>query len=127
MRFSQNRFSSEYAERCIDLAPQGPYADEARVWLAKAVGLKAQDGPALRTKAEIEALLQRALGSNQAEALGDLYPLLSLPDNPYTFFALAAMGSVAQEGPFKPYFTASLKNATGRLAERLRFVLGAEG
>lgn len=127
MRFSQNRFSSEYAERCIDLAPQGPYAGEARAYLAKAAGLRAQDGPALRTKAEIETLLRRALGANQADSLGDLYPLLSLPDNPYTFFALGVMGSVAQEKPFKDYFTASLSTATGRLAERLRYVLGAEG
>lgn len=127
MRFAHNQFSSEYAERCIDLAPQGPYADEARAWLAKAVGLKTQDGSALRTKAEIETLLRRALGTNQADVLLDLYPLLSLPDNPYTFFALASLGSVAQEGVFKPYLTASLRTATGRLAERLRFVLGAKG
>lgn len=127
MRFAKNRFSAEYAERCVDLAPQGPYADEARSWLAKSVGLQAQDGPALRTKGEIDTLLRRALASNQVDTLGDLYPLLSLPDNPYTFFALSAMGSVAQEGAVKSYLTASLKKATGRLAERLRFVLGAQG
>jgi hypothetical protein len=113
----------EYAERCIDLAPRGPFAGEARRILAERAGLSPRDGAALKSRAEIEEVLLRALASGDAALLADLFPLLALGDNPYTLYAVGVLkAAAAAEAPFRNFFTREAERNAGRLAERLVYI-----
>lgn len=111
-----------YAERCINLAPAGPYAAECRIILAQTMGLNSADASALRTRLEIEALISGARNQGNPELLSELLPLTALPDNPSTLYASGAMRALAAEGPFKDWFSREAEKATGRLAERLLYI-----
>ncbi|MDR3167752.1 MAG: hypothetical protein LBT93_07400 [Treponema sp.] len=114
--------AAEYAERCINLAPQGPFAEECRTILAVHAGLSPQDGGAIRSGAEIDYIISQSVSSDNPELLKELFPLISLPDNPYTLYASGALRALAASEPFKTYFTAGLRQSSGRLAERLLYI-----
>ena len=119
---SESSNAAAHAERCINLAPEGPYAPECRVILAKAMGLRQEDAPALKTRLEIEAAIAGAVNQRNPELLSALLPLTALPDNPSTLFASGAMRALAGEGLFRAWFTAEAEKARGRLAERLLYI-----
>ncbi|MDR2552485.1 MAG: hypothetical protein LBD31_04880 [Treponema sp.] len=114
--------AASYAERCINLAPEGPYAAECRGILAEALGLKAADAFAIRTRREIESIIALALNLKNPGVLSDLLPLAALPDNPSTLYAAGAMRSLASEGSFRDWYVKEAARAGGRLAERLLFI-----
>jgi hypothetical protein len=114
--------AGEYAERCINLAPAGPYAAEGRIILARSLGLQSEDAPALRTRLEIEAAISTAVNQGNPELLADLLPLTGLPDNPSTLYAAGAMRALAAEASFQDWFAREAVKAKGRLAERLLFI-----
>jgi hypothetical protein len=117
--------SGEGAERCVDLAPQGPYAGACRKILAENCGLQgAAAAAALRTKKEIENAVSAALAQGSAVFLEELFPLLSLEDNPFTLYALGALNAVSAAPLFRDYFTAKGRESPGRLGERLRYIAG---
>jgi hypothetical protein len=111
-----------HAERCINLAPAGPYAAECRVILARAMGLKPEDAPALKTRLEIEAAVTGAVNQQRPELLSELLPLAALPDNPSTLYASGAMRALAAESLFRNWFIREAEKARGRLAERLLYI-----
>jgi hypothetical protein len=113
---------AEYAERCISLAPTGPFAGECRAILAAFAGLKHEDGLSLKSKSEIEALISRSVGMRNPEMLAELIPLISLPDNPYTIYAMGALRALAAVPQFREYFNALASGSAGRLAERLAYI-----
>jgi hypothetical protein len=117
----------EYAERCINLAPAGPFAEECRRILAVSSGLDPRDGASLKSLAEIEELLTRAVSAGDPGLLSVLLPLISLPDNPYTVFTAGALRTLAELPQFGDYFEALEKKSSGRLAERLRYICGGRG
>ena len=119
---SESSNAAAHAERCINLAPDGPYAAECRIILAKAMGLKPEDAPALKTRLEIEAAIAGAVNQRNPELLSSLLPLAALPDNPSTLFASGAMRALAGESLFRAWFTAEAGKARGRLAERLLYI-----
>jgi hypothetical protein len=108
----------EAAELCVSLAPSGPYAAEARSLLATLAGLDAKDGSSILVKREIESAC--AMGRWQ-----ELWPLLALPDNPWTLYALSLCRQASSEAALKELFRQEAKKASGRLAERLSYVAGA--
>jgi len=111
-----------HAERCINLAPEGPYAAECRTIFAKAMGLKSEDAPSLKTRLEIETAVTAAVNQKNPEMLSQLLPLAALPDNPSTLYACAAMRSLAGEQIFRTWFVNAAEKAKGRLAERLFYI-----
>jgi hypothetical protein len=111
-----------YAERCINLAGNGPYAAECRAILAKTAGLEREDGRAIKTQAEIEALAGAALRNARPELLAELLPLVELPDNPYTVYASGALKALAADEQFRDWFSSQAAKAKGRLAERLLYI-----
>ena len=111
-----------HAERCINLAPEGPYAAECRIILTKTMGLKTEDAPALRTRFEIETAVAEAVNQRNPELLLPLLPLAALPDNPSTLYASGAMRALASESLFRAWFTVEAGKARGRLAERLLYI-----
>jgi hypothetical protein len=111
-----------YAERCINLAGNGPYAAECRSILAETAGLGEKDGGAIRTQAEIEAFADTALRSSRPELLAELLPLVGLPDNPYTLYASGVLRALAADERFRAWFLSRAAEAKGRLAERLLYI-----
>jgi hypothetical protein len=111
-----------HAERCINLAPSGPYAAECRNILAKAMGLKTEDAAVLKTRMEIEAVITGAVNMRNPEMLSTLLPLVALPDNPSTLYASGAMRALAGETVFGAWFAGEAEKARGRLAERLLYI-----
>jgi hypothetical protein len=114
------------AERCVSLAPEGPYADAGRTLLAQLTGLSNRDSAAIKTRLEIESVIEKAVASGSGEELNKLLPLLALPDNPYTLYALGACRGLATQENFAHYFQEEIKKSSGRLHERLRYILGVQ-
>jgi hypothetical protein len=114
--------AAEYAERCINLNPGGPFAEECRGIITLGMGLSRADGAALKSRAEIEDAVSRAAAAGQPEILVELFPLIALPDNAYTLYALGALRALAGVSPFKEFFAERSARAGGRLAERLAYV-----
>jgi len=114
--------AAEYAENCINSAAQGPFANECRKILALYTGLKNEDGLSIKTKREIEAVISQSVSSGNPELLDSLLPLIGLPDNPYTIYAVGALRALTSVPVFRSYFTGQAASSSGRLAERLSYI-----
>ncbi len=114
--------AAQYAENCINLSPQGPFADECRSILAANTGLKNEDGLSIKTKKEIEAIISQSVNSSNPQVLDSLLPLISLPDNPYTVYAVSALKTLTGIPKFNEYFSGHAAVSKGRLAERLSYI-----
>jgi hypothetical protein len=114
--------SAEFAEHCISLAPDGPFSAECRGILASNAGLKAEDGPSIKSKSEIEGLISRAVNTGNPALLESLMPLIALPENPYTVYAIGALKPLAAIPSFRDYFDKLASQARGRLADRLVYI-----
>jgi hypothetical protein len=117
--------AAEYAENCINAAPQGPFAPECRDKLASHNGLKTEDGSSLKTKTEIETIISQSLNTGNPELLDSLFPLVSLPDNPYTIYAVNALRSLTAAQKYRDYLKGQAASSKGRLAERLLYICRA--
>ncbi|MDR1238939.1 MAG: hypothetical protein LBK27_02385 [Treponema sp.] len=126
-RFFSGALALDYAERCIGLAPGGPFVPECREILAAAAGLERRHGTAMKTRMEIEELITQAVSGGSPELLSGLLPLISLPDNSYTLFAAGALRSLSAVEPFRTYFAGLAEKSSGRLAERLSYICGGRG
>jgi hypothetical protein len=124
-------FSSEYAERCINLAPEGPFAKEARAALAVCSGLASMDGAVMLTKSEIEGAVTDAIKNADPARLEALFPLVSLDDNNWTAYAAGAMRALASTEPYRSWFAGKRAEAdaargtsayAARLAGRLDYI-----
>ncbi|MDR2303912.1 MAG: hypothetical protein LBE10_04935 [Treponema sp.] len=119
--------AASYAENCINLAPDGPFASDCRYFLAVQAGLSENDGEALKTKAEMETLIRAAIAGGNPLLLADLFPLIALQDNSYTFTALALLDEAASRPLFRDWFSSEADRAQGRLADRLKFLCRDQG
>jgi hypothetical protein len=114
--------AAEFAENCINSAPLGPFADECRLILASHTGLKSEDGVSIKTKMEIDTIISMSVNSGNPEFLNDLFPLINLPDNPYTIYAVNSLRALTVIPGFRDYFNEQFLSARGRLAERLSYI-----
>ena len=113
---------ADFAENCINLSVQGPFAEECRKILASFTGLKTEDGLSIKTKREIEAIISQSVNSGNPQMLDSLLPLISLPDNPYTVYAVGALRALTSIPRYRDYFNGQAASAKGRLAERLIYI-----
>jgi hypothetical protein len=113
---------NNYAESCINLAPQGPYGEECRRIIAQAVGLSPASGKDMLSRMEIEERVTRSLAAGNPGVLGELCPLLALPDNPYTLYAAGALRALAPVEGYREWFAGEAARSSGRLAERLLYI-----
>lgn len=113
--------AAEAAERCVSLAPAGPYAEEARDLIAESIGLKKSDGKSIRSRMEIEAAARIAGAERNPQVLDSIVPVLSLPDNPYTLYALGVLRGLAEDGTIRKWLSARADAEVGRTRERLRY------
>lgn len=110
------------AERCILLAPNGPYALECRTIIAGVFGIDASRRAAILTRTEIENIITNAVSSRNPEVLRTLFPLLGLSDNPYTMYAMGAMRALSAGALYKNFFIQEASRSSGRLNERLMYI-----
>ena len=116
-----------YAEQCINASPQGPFAAECRSILGGHLGLSPEGKDTrlssdLRTKAEIEHVIRSSVSMNDPKKLAELFPLMALPDNPYTLYALGAMQALSPVPEFRAFFIEGALKSPGRLGERLNYI-----
>jgi hypothetical protein len=121
-RHFSGHIRGEYAERCINLAPRGPFAEDCRGILAETVGLSAAEGGSIKTRAEIEEAITRSVASGSPGVLTELFGLLALQDNPFTLYTAGALRALTMQDDFRKWFTQEAARASGRLAERLRYI-----
>jgi hypothetical protein len=114
--------AAEYAEYCINLSPQGPFTGECRRILASFAGLKKEDGASLKTKTEIEEIISKSVNTGNPQILDTLFPLISLPDNPYTVYAVGALRALTSVPKYRDFFNRQASASKGRLAERLSYI-----
>ena len=114
--------AAEFAENCINSAVQGPFADECRSILASYTGLRIEDSSSIKTKIEIDSIISQSVNSGSPELLDTLFPLINLPDNPYTVYAVGALRALNGVPGFRDYFFNQAAVSRGRLAERLSYI-----
>jgi len=114
--------AADYAENCINLSPNGPFAGECRKIIASYTGLKTEDGSSIKTKKEIETIISQSVNAANPQILDDLLPLIGLPENPYTVYAVGALRALTAIPGFRDYFSSKAAAASGRLAERLLYI-----
>ena len=114
--------AADYAENCINLAAQGPFAEECRLILAVYSGLGYEHSSSIKTMKEIESIISHSVNSGNPELLNSLFPLISLPDNPYTVYAVGALRALISVHTFREYIYGQAQASSGRLAERLSYI-----
>ncbi len=114
--------AAEFAENCVNSSPEGPFAGECRKILASHTGLNIEDGLSIKTKREIEAIISQSINAGNPQLLDPLLPLIGLPENPYTVYAVGALRALTSVPVFKDYFTEQISSSRGRLAERLSYI-----
>jgi hypothetical protein len=117
----RKNIAASYAEQCINLSSDGPFSGECRVIVARALGLD-DSGDAIRSKAEIVKAVQMSVSEKDPKILAGLFPMLDLPDNAYTHYALGAMKPLSALPGFREYFDEKATASKGRLAERLAYI-----
>jgi hypothetical protein len=121
-RAFDGEIAASYAERCIDLNPEGPYSRECREILAKNMGLTDSKN-SIRTKGEVEKAVKLAVSSDDPAPLEEILPLMDLPDNEYTLYALGALKVISVVPGFREYFEEKKAASRGRLADRLAYII----
>jgi len=130
LAFSGNgSISVSYAEQCINISPKGPFAEDCRRILAEHIGLSPNGRntqndfhSGVLTRVEIENIIRASVSMNNPAILEELYPLMALPENPYTLYAMGAMKSLAAVPDFRSFFMESAIKSQGRLGERLSYI-----
>ena len=110
-----------FAEQCINISPQGPFSDECRGILSSYLGL-ASNGSDIRTRAEIENIIRVSVSMNNPGLLEELFPLMALPENPCTIYALGALKALAAVPEFRLFFVEEARKSPGRLGDRLNYL-----
>jgi Arc/MetJ family transcription regulator len=114
--------AAEYAENCINLSAQGSFTGECRKILASFSGVKNEDSPSIKTKIEIENVISQSLNTGNPRLLEALFPLIGLPDNPYTIYAVGALRALTGIPGFREFFNRQADASSGRLSERLAYI-----
>lgn len=117
--------AAAYAEQCINTSPEGPFAGECRKILAEHFGISpngTDHNVTIRTKAEIEDIIRSSVSENDPLVLEKLFPLMSLPENPFTLYAVGALKALSTVPEFRNFFAEGAFRSPGRLGERLNYI-----
>ena len=128
--FSANEsIAASYAEHCVNISPRGPFAEDCRKIIAGYLGISPNDRDIqgnlfsqIKTRAEIENIIRSSVSANKPAILEDLFPLMSLPENPYTLYTMGALRALAAVPEFKNFFIEGAGKLPGRLSERLSYI-----
>lgn len=110
-------------EAAVDLASGNDLAVAWRKELAAAAGLQAADAAKLLTRKEISDTANRAAASGEMVTLAPLVAMLELKDNNYTMMAMGVLRAFAKDARYRQFFVDKSRASSGRLKERLEYVL----
>lgn len=114
--------AAEFAENCINLSSQGPFAAECRKVLASFTGINDEHSLLIKTKREIDSVISQSVNAGNPELIDSLLPLIGLPDNPYTVYAVSSLRALTNIPKFREYFNGKASSSSGRTAERLSYI-----
>ncbi|MDR2730756.1 MAG: hypothetical protein LBB81_07660 [Treponema sp.] len=114
--------AAEYAENCINTAPDGPFAAECRKIIAAQSGISPEDALSIKTKQEVDALISQSVKNSNPEMLESLLPLIALSENPYTVYAVNMLRSLSVTQKYNDYLSVQIASSKGRLKERLSYI-----
>ena len=121
----EGNITASYAEQCINASPQGPFAADCRKILTDHLGLSSNGKSIhsdIRTKVEIETTIRAAVSMNNPFILEELFPLMSLPENPYTLYAMGALKALSSAPEYRDFFIDEAHKSSGRLGDRLSYI-----
>lgn len=110
-------------ERVIISAPKSVYAPQARKAIGQQCGLTAEQSEQLLMPPEIREALLAYGDDSKEEHLEPVYSLLSLPDCTYVYNAIGQVQQNRQILHLDPVLSKRLAASTGRLKDRLFFIL----
>jgi hypothetical protein len=110
-------------EKCAALAPASTMARESRRELGRLIGIGETAGEKLLVPAEIEAVFSRILAGAPFARLEPVMALLDTPDNDYQLSCMYALGKLSADPAMKAYIARRAETASGKLRERLSYVL----
>jgi hypothetical protein len=120
-----DQVAAAFAEQCVNVSPKGPFTEECRKILAGHFGISPNGmggNQKILTKAEIEDIIRGSVSGNNPNALEELFPLLALPENPSTLYALGALKALSSVPEFRTFFAEYAHKSQGRLGERLNYI-----
>ena len=112
-------------EKCILLAPNTPFALESRRALGRLIGLAPADGEKLLLGPELEAIGRRLAEGESLDRLEPVLELLATADNEYQMLAVLMLKQLKSREQVRVFLAEHARTATGRLKERLAFVLSS--
>jgi len=110
-------------EKCILLAPKTPFALASRRALGRLIGLASVDGEKLLLGPELEAIGRRVAAGESLSLLEPVLELLATPDNEYQLLAVLLLKQLKSREQVRLFLTERAHTATGRLKERLAFIV----
>jgi tetratricopeptide (TPR) repeat protein len=114
-------------ERCILLAPAGPYAVPSRMEIGRLLGIGPDQGARLLLGPEIEAIAGELGAGADPAVLDPVLALVSMPDNAYSLEGMLMLQQAHRLPAARAYMATKRQSAKGRLRERLDAVLGPPG
>ena len=110
-------------EKTIALAPSSSYASLARESLASCIGLEKKNASALLIPQEVKAAVDGFAATADDGRLFPLYALLDLPDCSYVYAGVQIVKLSASEPLVHAALVKKFDRSSGRLKDRLAFIL----
>jgi tetratricopeptide (TPR) repeat protein len=110
-------------EKCILLAPKTSFALESRRELGRLIGLSPAEGEKLLLAPELEAIGRQVAAGGDLDRLEPVLELLTTPDNEYQLSAVLLLKRLKGRDQVRGFLAGRARNVTGRLKERLSFVM----
>lgn len=110
-------------EKTIALAPSSAYASLAKTELASCIGLSAGDAESVLVPAEVQTAIDAFISTGDDGKLSPLYALLNLPDCAYVYAGVDIAKRSAETPIVRAAFTKKQRQASGRLKDRLAFIV----
>jgi tetratricopeptide (TPR) repeat protein len=110
-------------EKCILLAPQTPFALDGRRELGRLIGLAPAEGQKLLLAPELESIGRQVVSGADLGRLNPVLELLSTPDSEYQLSAVLLLKQLKSREQVHEYLAERARTSTGRLKERLAFVM----
>ncbi len=110
-------------EKCILLTPNTSFALESRRALGRLIGLAPAEGEKLLLGPELEAIGRQVAAGESLSRLQPVLELLATPDNEYQLLAVLMLKRLKAREQVRAFLLERARTATGRLKERLAFVV----
>ncbi len=110
-------------EKIINLNSDSVFVPSCRSIMGRSAGLSDEECKALRLTEEIQNAVYLFARTGKTEYLDEVYAFLSLPDCTYVYDGVMLLKDFVADKNLADAFVSRAKTASGRLKERLNFIL----